>query len=147
MKKLFEQIIKFGIVGFICFIIDFGLVMLLKIMGVHYLIAGLTGFIVSVIANYLLSFKFVFQRKDNLDRKKEFIIFVALSAVGCGLNELILYVCMDLIYNSWVALHAIINENQALAASKILATGIVMVYNFITRKAFLEKKAGGKVND
>ena len=140
MKKLFAQIVKFGIVGFICFIIDFGLVMILKLLGVHYLIAGFCGFIVSVIANYLLSFRFVFVRKDDLDRRKEFIIFVVLSAIGLGLNELILYLCVDKLYASLPSLQTLLGENLAVAGSKIIATAIVMVYNFVTRKMFLEKK-------
>lgn len=60
MQKLIDQIIKFGIVGIICFFIDFGIVTVLTFLGVHYLIAGLCGFVISVIANYILSFKFVF---------------------------------------------------------------------------------------
>ena len=139
MKKLFEQMVKFGIVGVICFFIDFGIVMLLQ-MFVHYLIAGLCGFIISVIANYLLSFKFVFKRKEDMNRGKEFVIFVVLSAIGCGLNELILYLCMDIGYAQLVWLQSILAESIAVAVSKIIATGIVMVYNFVTRKLFLEDK-------
>lgn len=140
MKKLFEQIVKFGIVGFICFFIDFGIVVVLNKLGVHYLIAGLCGFLISVMANYLLSFKFVFKRKEDMDRKKEFIIFVVLSAIGCGLNELILYICVDVIYNNVEWLAKIIPDALSVPASKIVATAIVMVYNFVTRKLFLEKK-------
>ena len=59
MKKLFMQIVKFGFVGAFCFVIDFGLFNGLNFLGVHYLISGAVGFIVSVIVNYILSFKFV----------------------------------------------------------------------------------------
>ncbi len=140
MNKLLQQILKFGAVGGVCFLIDFGVTMGLKLIGVHYLLAGLCGFLVSVVANYILSFKFVFQRKEDMDRKKEFVIFVVLSAGGLLINELILYLCIDLIYASWNWLNQLINENLATAAAKIAATGVVMVYNFVTRKMFLEKK-------
>ncbi len=140
MKKLIEQIIKFGIVGIICFIIDFGIVTVLTLLGVHYLLAGLFGFVISVIANYILSFKFVFERKENLDRKKEFVIFVVLSAIGCGINELVMYVCVDGIYMNVTMLKDLIPEQIAVLGAKVAATAIVMVYNFITRKIFLEKK-------
>ncbi|MBR3518246.1 MAG: GtrA family protein [Lachnospiraceae bacterium] len=140
MNKLLQQILKFGAVGGVCFLIDFGVTMGLKLIGVHYLLAGLCGFLVSVVANYILSFKFVFQRKEDMDRKKEFVIFVVLSAGGLLINELILYLCIDLVYASWNWLNQLINENLATAAAKIAATGVVMVYNFVTRKMFLEKK-------
>lgn len=140
MQRLIDQIIKFGIVGIICFFIDFGIVTVLTFLGVHYLIAGLCGFVISVIANYILSFKFVFERKEDLDRKKEFIIFVVLSAIGCGINELVMYICVDAIYKNVEWLSSMIPEKIAVLGSKIVATAIVMVYNFVTRKIFLEKK-------
>ena len=140
MKKLMEQILKFGIVGGICFLIDMGVTMGLKVIGVHYLVAGFFGFVVSVVFNYILSFKFVFERKEDMDRKKEFVIFVALSTGGLLINEMILYICMDVIYANWTWLNQMISENPATAVSKIAATGVVMFYNFITRKKFLEKK-------
>ena len=68
------------------------------------------------------------------------MIFVVLSAGGLLINELILYLCIDLVYASWNWLNQLINENLATAAAKIAATGVVMVYNFVTRKMFLEKK-------
>ena len=140
MKKLLDQIVKFGIVGFICFFIDFGVVMVLKVIGVHYLVAGICGFLISVIANYILSFRFVFERKEDIDRRAEFVVFVALSAGGLLLNEAILWLCMEQVYAKWGWLNALITENLATAGAKIAATGVVMVYNFITRKIFLEKK-------
>ncbi|MCR5209307.1 MAG: GtrA family protein [Lachnospiraceae bacterium] len=140
MKKLIAQIIKFGLVGVICFIIDFGLYNGLNLIGVHYLISGAVGFIVSVVVNYILSFKFVFERKENLDRRAEFIIFVVLSAIGLGVNELFIWLSVDVVYEGSALLQGLMGENLAKAAGKIFATGVVMVYNFVTRKIFLEKK-------
>lgn len=83
---------------------------------------------------------FVFERKENADRKAEFLIFTVLSVVGLGLNELIIYVCIEEIYLHIPALTALMSRQWAETFGKIVATGIVMVYNFITRKIFLEKK-------
>ena len=53
MKKLIEQIMKFGIVGVIAFVIDYGLMVLLtEVFGVNYLISATVSFIVSVTFNY-----------------------------------------------------------------------------------------------
>ena len=98
------------------------------------------GFSVSVVVNYLLSMKYVFVRRDDLSRKKEFTIYLILSVIGLGLNELILYVCVDLIYGNWTQLQALMHPRAAELLAKIGATGIVMVYNFVTRKIFMEKK-------
>lgn len=142
MKKLMEQIIKFGIIGVISFLIDFAIFSLLNYaLHVDYLIASFFGFVISVIFNYLLSMRYVFVRKDNADKRIEFLIFVALSAVGLGINELVIWGCVDGIYLHTAALMKLINRELAEMAGKIIATGIVMVYNFISRKIFLEKKS------
>ena len=141
MKKLFEQIMRFGIVGVISFLVDFTVyTVLCNVIGVHYLIAGIAGFTISVIVNYILSMSFVFQRRDDISRRREFIVFVLLSLIGAGLNELILFICIDLIYSNWPWVQSWCPEKLANIGAKVVATGVVMVYNFVSRKIFLEKK-------
>ena len=141
MEKLVKQIFKFGIVGFLCFFIDMGVFAFLNyVVGVHYLIATFFGFTISVIVNYYLSMNYVFVRKEGLDRRAEFIAFVIISIIGCGLNALIMFVCVDIIYAGWQWLNGLMSSNLAEAVAKIGATGVVMVYNFIARKIFLEQK-------
>ena len=140
MLKLIKQFLKFGVVGVICFLIDFGLYTLCNFIGFPYLISGIIGFTVSVIFNYLLSMKFVFERRDDISRKREFIVYVVLSVLGLALNELILYICVDIIYKNWELLRNLYNDRWSEIFAKIIATGIVMFFNFFTRKVFLEKK-------
>ena len=125
-NKLLMQILKFGVVGVTAFIIDYGIFTILsQLLGIHYLIASIISFSISVIYNYILSIKWVFDISKK-QTPKEFIIFIILSVIGLGLNSLIMYVSVDL-----MQIHEMI--------SKIVATAIVMVYNFITRKIFIEK--------
>ncbi|MCD8038387.1 MAG: GtrA family protein [Lachnospiraceae bacterium] len=150
MKKLLEQIIKFGFVGIICFLIDFAISTALFYLlfnawgvmsrGAATAMGGFWGFTISVALNYILSMKFVFERKENMSRKKEFAVFVILSIIGLGVNELILLGC-NAVYENSAFLLATFHDTLWFAASKIIATAIVMVYNFISRKIFLEKKA------
>ena len=57
--------------------------------------------------------------------KKNFIIFIVFSVIGLGLTELIMWFGTDIIKINYLIV-------------KIIATGIVMIFNFITRKIFLE---------
>ena len=120
MGKIIQQFLKFGVVGALCFVIDTGLYTICNFIGIPYLISGVIGFSISVVVNYLLSMKYVFVRRDDLSRKKEFTI--------------------DLIYGNWTLLQELMHPRAAEILAKIGATGIVMVYNFITRKIFMEKK-------
>ncbi len=127
MKKLMEQIIKFGFVGFLCFFIDYGvMVFLTEVFQIDYLVSSGISFTVSVIVNYILSITFVFETDKDKNKLKEFVVFVFLSVIGLGINE----VCM------WLAVEA---AGIYYMISKIGATAVVMVYNFVTRKIFIEK--------
>lgn len=127
-KKLFSQIIKFGFVGGTAFVIDAGLLFLLtEFCGIHYLISGMISFTASVIYNYILSVKWVFDAKKDANKTQEFIVFIVLSVIGLGINQLFMWLFVDMMHIYYML-------------SKIIATVIVMVYNFITRKIFLEKK-------
>ncbi|MCR4655832.1 MAG: GtrA family protein [Lachnospiraceae bacterium] len=158
--KLLKQILKFGVVGGLAFLIDFAVyTIVLKLLHWEYgyMVAGIAGFSVSLIFNYIASMKFVFESKDDMDKKKEFSIFLILSLIGMALNSLILWLYMDVMYKNSDIIRAahdslfglldsirlrIAKSPSELAAlmAKIVATAIVMVYNFITRKIFLEKK-------
>ncbi len=128
MKKMLIQIIKFGMVGALCFLIDYGLMILLtEIFHVYYLISCMISFTVSVVVNYLLSMRFVFLSREDMDKRMEFLLFVVLSLIGLGLNQLLMWLLVDK-----GGLHYML--------SKIVVTVIVMVYNFVTRKLLLEKK-------
>ena len=141
MKNLLNQIIKFGIVGLFCFFIDFGITTgFTNLLGIHYLVSKFLGFVVSAVVNYLLSIKFVFTQKKEMDKKKEFSVFLILSAFGLLINEVVMYVCIDGVYAHSPWLKELVSDGNMVALSSVLATGIVMVYNFISRKLFLERK-------
>ena len=123
---LLGQIASFGVVGVIAFIIDYGLMIVLtEVFGVNYLASTTISFIVSVVFNYLASMRFVFAHKQGMSRRREFVIFVALSVVGLGLNDLLMWVGQSLLGIDY-------------RFTKIVVTGIVMVYNFVTRKLLLD---------
>ena len=127
MEKLLKQIVKFGFVGGTAFVIDAGILMILsKYMGVNYMIANVISFTISVIYNYILSMILVFDVKEDISKKKGLISFIILSIIGLGINEIIMKICVSI----WMI---------PILVSKIIATAIVMVYNFISRKILLEK--------
>lgn len=126
IKKLLEQLVKFGIVGVIATLLEWIIFYICtNQLKIHYSISTIIGFSISTIFNYWASVKWVFDVNKEKSEKLNFILFVVLSIVGLGLNELILWICIEkfAIYNM---------------IGKVIATGIVMVFNFITRKLFLE---------
>lgn len=126
MRKLIEQIMKFGVVGVIAFVIDFGvMVFLTEVFGIDPVISATVSFIISVVFNYAASMRYVFSHREGMSRTREFVTFVVLSAIGLGINDLLIWAGTDL-------------ASFDYRLVKIFATAVVMVWNFVTRKIFLE---------
>lgn len=130
MKKLMEQIMRFGIVGVIAFVIDYSVMLLLtEVAGIHYLVSSAVAFLVSVLFNYILSITFVFETDRSKSKRAQFSLFAIMSAGGLGINQMMMWLLSDWMFIPY-------------QLSKFLATAVVMVYNFVTRKMFLERKEG-----
>ena len=126
IKKLLVQFCKFGLVGTLCFFIDYGVMVLLtETSGLGYFLSSAISFTLSVVVNYILSMRFVFKGKDDLNKVQEMAIFVALSMVGLALNQMIMWIAVEFF-------------RVLYAVAKIFSTMLVTVYNFISRKLFLE---------
>ena len=129
MRKLIEQILKFGVVGFAAFGIDYGVLMLLsQVLGVDPVIAAAISFCVSLLFNYLASMRYVFKRRDDLSRSREFITFLLLSGIGLLINEALM----------WAGVALLGNSALMVTITKVFATAVVMVWNFLSRKRWLE---------
>ena len=127
LKQLIIQLVKFGFVGVIAAAIDVGvLVLFTEVFGADVLISSGISFCVPVIANYILSMKFVFKSKGQ-SKLKEFTVFVLLSVGGLCINQFIMWLGTEKFSFYYLAV-------------KLAAMVIVPIYNFITRKVFLEKK-------
>ena len=125
MRKLGQQIAGFGIVGVAATLIDFGVLALLtEGFAFHPVAAAGISFTVSLLFNYWASMRFVFTRRSDMSRARELAVFVVLSLVGLGLNELIMWVGVA------AGLHYLL--------VKVGATAIVMVWNFWSRRRWLD---------
>lgn len=132
MISLVRQILNFGIVGILCFIVDYIIMLLLvELIKLDYLIACGIAFTVSTIVNYFLSMKYVFYKSNKMDKKVEFIFFSIMAIIGLVLTEILMFFCVESI-------------NIHYTISKVIATAIVMIYNFITRKIMFERKGKSK---
>lgn len=127
-NKLFMQIAKFIVVGGTAFLIDYYLLIFLRnTLKMNLILSATIGFSVSVIYNYILSTIWVFETDQSKSKSKTFVLFIILSIIGLIINNAVLYVLVEL------------TSLLSLTMAKIIATAIVMVYNFVTRKIFLEK--------
>lgn len=129
MKKLIEQILKFGVVGIIATVIDFGVLYILsQPLGMDPVVSAGISFCVSLVFNYVASMRYVFTHREDMSRSREFVIFLVLSLIGLAINEAIMAAGVAVLGSSALA----------VMGTKVLATAIVMVWNFISRKKWLD---------
>ena len=127
--RLAAQVAKFGVVGVIAFVIDYGVLMLLsQVIGIDPVIAAGISFVVSTVFNYFASMRFVFSHREGMSRRREFVTFVVLSVIGLGLNEIIMAIGTNMLGTG----------AMAVTVTKVVATAIVMVWNFCSRKRRLD---------
>ena len=131
LKDLAEQFLKFGVVGALATVVDYGILMLLsQVAGWDPLPASVVSYLVSLAFNYLASMRYVFERRDDLSRRRELAAFVALSAVGLVINSLLIEAGTTYFGDGALS----------VTLTKVLATLVVGIWNFWSRKHWLEAR-------
>ena len=127
MERLIQQIAKFGVVGILATLLDYGLLFALtEWAGLYYLLSSMLSFSISTIFNYVASVRWVFAVNQKYSKTRNFVLFVILSIIGLGLNALAMWLGVEFLHWHYMIV-------------KIGATAIVMIFNFITRKKMLEQ--------
>jgi putative flippase GtrA len=117
------KFLKFCVVGFSGMVIDFSTTWLLKEKAkVNKYVANSTGFILAATSNYIWNRIWTFQ-SENSQIAVEYLSFILISVAGLGINNFVIYLLNDrLKFNFYL--------------SKLLAIGVVTVWNFLMNFIF-----------
>ena len=140
-KSRAAEVIRFALTGGICFVVELAILILLRgRFGVDTLIATPIAFLISVILNYLLCVIWVFRGAKNqgAGAKAGFLIT---SLIGLGLNELLMFLFRLTLGEDTVILTLGGKEVSMYVLNKCLATLIVMIWNYFSKRAVLYRKA------
>ena len=137
LRPLITKFIKFGIVGASGAVIDFGVTALCKgILGIPELLANAIGFTLAATSNYFLNRTWTWGSK-NKEVGIEYAKFFFVSLIGLGLNSLIVLLLKD---TSIVPRFVDTTLDWDFWVAKIIATAIVMVWNFMANNFFTFRK-------
>ena len=140
-KSRTAEVIRFALTGGICFLVELAVLILLKgRLGVDTLIATPIAFLISVILNYLLCVVWVFRGANNrgAGAKAGFLIT---SLIGLGLNELLMLLFRLILGEDAVIVTLGGRTINMYVLNKCLATLIVMIWNYFSKRAVLYRKA------
>lgn len=95
-------------------------------LDLHYILAGTISFVIATGLNYFLSVRFVFGNGRRRRHQRIFLLYMV-SVIGVGFNLGLLSVGIDVL-----GLHPML--------SKMIATGMVLGWNFVARYYFVFQK-------
>ena len=134
-----SEALRFAITGGVCFAVEFvSLVLLRDTIGLDTLVATPIAFTVSVIVNYLFCVKWVFPDAGKQGNKARIAFFVS-SVMGLFLNEGLMWLFRVLFGEDTVVFTVFSLTVTMYMVNKVLATLIVMVWNYMTKRYILKK--------
>ena len=138
MNNRLKEILKFVFTGGVCFLIEYAALIVLK-EWLHLSAVAATpiAFLVSVVFNYLLCVKWVFDGAAEGNRKAQ-IGFIITSLMGLALNWLIMWALTAIFGEDAVLLTIFGIDVKVYMLNKVIATGLVMVWNYFTKRWLLK---------
>lgn len=142
LKELFSKLvtdqtdnfmIQFGrsiVVGAFSTVIDVGILYVLtEHFKLYYITSATISFTAGVASNYAISIFWVFSKNKIKNRWVDFGVYTLLSLIGLFLNNGLLYA-----FTEYLGIYYLV--------SKLIATLIVFIWNFLSRKLILYRKTG-----
>lgn len=123
------QLFRYVFVGGTAFVVDlFFLYFFSDICGIYYLVSAIFSFIISVMVNYFMSIKWVFNQTNIENKFFEFNMFLLISTIGLVFTEILLYFFTDIVGIYYLF-------------SKIISAIIVLFWNFLARRVMFYGKS------
>lgn len=123
--NIFIQTFRYVVSGAIAYGVDYcSLVVFVEIFKIYYLTAALGAFLLGSVTAYILNTRWVFDKRTFEKRYFEISIFIVIGTIGLILNQYIIWFFTE-------------NINFHYLFSKLVATMIVVIWNFFARKYIL----------
>ena len=123
--NIFVQAFRYVLSGALAYGVDYcSLIVFVEIFKIYYLTAALVAFLIGSITAYILNVRWVFDKRTFKNRYFEISIFIVIGVVGLILNQYIIWFFTE-------------NVNFHYLFSKLVATMIVVIWNFFARKYIL----------
>ena len=125
-NKNLKELLLYLVVGGVATVTEWLMFFVLEKIAVHYMLATVIAYVISTFVNWLAGRVLVFKESKKAVIREIIEIYLA-SIVGLLLNLGLMWLMVDAF-----------DFNEML--SKIIATGIVFLYNFLIRKLVIYKQ-------
>lgn len=138
MNNRLKEILRFILTGGVCTLIEYAALYLLK-EWMHWRVSFATpvAFLISVVFNYILCVRWVFPGAKEGSRKAQ-LGFLITSGIGFFLNWALMLALTALFGEDAVLLTLLGFEIKVYMVNKVIATVLVMVWNYFTKRWVLK---------
>jgi putative flippase GtrA len=143
------QFVKFGMVGLSNTAIAYAIYSALVYMKMHYLIANVSAFAVSVLNSFLWNNKYVFKRRDNQERNLADTLlktYVSYAVTGLALQSVLLIIFVDVLHISQyfapllgLTKIAVDTDDMSKYLAQLLGLTVTVPLNFVLNKKWAFK--------
>ncbi len=119
---------RFALVGGVSTVIDFGILFLLRSIGVNVITANIASTAIAFAFSFTANKKFTFQT-TNTNVRREIILFVIVTLFGLWVLQSLVIMAVSGLIQPHLA-----NETMRTLVAKLLATVVSMTWNFILYK-------------
>lgn len=140
MKESYKELFKYGIVGTVGLMVDWGMFFILRdVLGINYIVSHVLSSTLAITNNFFLNSYFTFKVTDKIWKRA--ISFFAIAGVGLVLGTALLPTLVSVI-NNCLQHFDIQYENQKVIqnAAKLGVTVFVAFLQFFLNKFFTFKK-------
>ena len=129
-----KQFLSYFCVGGVSALVEWtAFALLIYLPDMSYPAATSLAFILSTTTNWYLGRAFTFKDSEAYKGKsvKEYLLVFLVSAIGLGFNVLLMYFFVEFLG---------MNTKILQTVAKVMSTGIVFVWNFLSRKFLIYKE-------
>lgn len=127
-SKELKRMTRFLVVGAVGTFLDFGVLTVLKAIGLATLYANSISFTLGVINNYTWNRLWTFAGIKHADWRRQLVQFTLVSLIGLAFNNIIVVSLEDLVGA------ALNNPEFGYLPAKALATGVVVFWNYFANR-------------
>lgn len=129
-SKEMTRFARFLTVGALGTFLDFGLLTVLKLIGLPTLPANSISFSAGVVNNFTWNSRWTFsdRRNGRLRGRAQFVQFLLVSLVGLAINNAIVLL-LEVPLGAWIG-----DAAWGYAPAKVVATGVVVFWNYFANR-------------
>ncbi|MCG8920106.1 GtrA family protein [Actinokineospora sp. PR83] len=142
-----RELLKFAVVGGICFIVTITVNYVLKftVLNRNPVTAQAVAVIVATIASYVLNREWSFRERGGRERRHEAALFFLISGIGVGINSLPLFVSRYVLDLQVPNVTLITQEVADFGFGIVLGTALAMVFRWWAFKKWVFPDAEARV--